>query len=228
MKKLILVRHGESVWNMENKFTGWTDVELSDKGRLEATEAGKLLKEKNYVFDMAYSSILKRANDTLDLILKEINQEDIEIKYSYKLNERHYGALQGLNKAETGEKYGQEQLMLWRRSVNTRPPLLTTDDERYPGNDPKYAGIDKSKLPFAESLKDTIERVAEYYDEEIKHEFDNKDTILLVAHGNTIRALIKYLENISDEEIIKLEIPTGKPLCYELDDNLNSIKRYYI
>ena len=228
MKKLVLVRHGESAWNKENKFTGWTDVELTENGVLEAMEAGKLLKQKGFCFDLAYSSVLKRANQTLDYILKMLNQEDITIKYSYKLNERHYGALQGLNKAETGEKYGQEQLLLWRRSVDTRPPLLEETDERSPLNDEKYKNISKELLPMGESLKDTIARVSEYYNEEIIKSFKDNDTIIVVAHGNSLRAFIKYLDKVTDEEIIKLEIPTGKPLCYELDDELNPITHYYV
>lgn len=228
MKKLVLIRHGESVWNMENRFTGWTDVTLSEKGIEEAKNAGALLKENGYMFDMAFSSVLKRANDTLDYVLKGLNQTDIKVVYNYKLNERHYGALQGLNKAETGEKYGEEQLKLWRRSVDTRPPLLETTDERFPGNDPKYSDIEPSLLPRGENLLDTIKRVSEYYNEVITKELYKNDSILIVAHGNSLRALIKYLDNITDEEVIGLEIPTGKPLCYELDDNLVPIKHYYV
>lgn len=228
MKRLVLVRHGESLWNKENKFTGWTDIELSKKGIEEAKEAGKLLKEKGYIFDMAYSSVLKRANDTLDYILEELKQTELKIIYSYKLNERHYGALQGLNKEETGKKYGQEQLMLWRRSANTRPPLLDKNDDRYPGNEEKYKNITEELLPLGESLNDTITRVSEYYNNVIKESFKNNDTIIVVAHGNSIRGLIKYLDNLTDEEVIKLEIPTGKPLCYELNKEINAIRRYYI
>lgn len=228
MKKIVLVRHGESVWNMENKFTGWTDVELSEKGIKEAKNAGILLKEKGYVFDLGFSSSLKRANDTLDYILEEMNQKNISIIYNYNLNERHYGALQELNKEETGKKYGQEQLLLWRRSVSTRPPLVTIDDKRYPGNDIKYKDIDRKLLPFGECLNDTIERVSKYYEEVIKEQLKENSTIIIVAHGNSLRGLIKYLDKMSDEEVIKLELPTGKPLCYEFNENLNPIKRYYI
>ena len=228
MKKIVLVRHGESVWNMENKFTGWTDVELSEKGIEEAKNAGILLKEKGYIFDLAFSSSLKRANDTLDYILEEMNQKNINIIYNYNLNERHYGALQGLNKEETGKKYGQEQLLLWRRSVSTRPPLLTVDDKRYPGNDIKYKDIDKKLLPLGECLNDTIQRVSKYYDEVIKEAMKENDTIIIVAHGNSLRGLIKYLDKMNDDEVIKLELPTGTPLCYEFDENLNPIRRYYI
>ena len=228
MKKIVLVRHGESVWNKENKFTGWTDVSLSEHGIEEAKNAGKLLKEKNYIFDIAYSSLLKRANDTLDYILEVLEQKDIDIVYNYMLNERHYGALQGLNKEETGKKYGQEQLMLWRRGANTRPPLLDEKDERYPGNDIKYKDIDKNLLPLGESLNDTMKRVSKYYNEVIKKTLKNNENIIIVAHGNSLRGLIKFLDNLTDEEVIKLEIPTGKPLCYEFDDELNPIKRYFL
>ena len=228
MKKIVLVRHGESIWNKENRFTGWTDVELTEKGIKEAKQAGILLKEKGFLFDIAYTSVLKRANDTLDYILEELNQNNLKIIYNYNLNERHYGALQGLNKAETGIKYGEKQLLLWRRSAHTRPPLLSVSDERYPGNDIKYKDIDKSLLPLGECLDDTIKRVSKYYNEEIKKELSINDNIIIVAHGNSLRGLIKYLDNLTDEEVIKLEIPTGKPLCYEFDDNLNPIKRYYL
>lgn len=221
---LVLVRHGESVWNMENRFTGWTDVGLSDKGILEAKEAGLLLKSKNYTFDVAFTSVLKRANDTLDIILKEM-ELNIPIHYSYKLNERHYGALQGLNKDETKVKYGEDQVKLWRRSASVRPPSLTKDDPRYPGNDPKYAGL--TDLPLTENLLDTVKRVVEYYESDIKDKL-KKQNVLIVAHGNSLRSLIKYLDNLSDDEVVNLEIPTGKPICYEFDENLNVIKHYYI
>jgi 2,3-bisphosphoglycerate-dependent phosphoglycerate mutase len=222
---LVLVRHGESVWNKENRFTGWTDVDLSDNGIKEASAAGLLLKSKGYTFDIAYTSVLKRANHTLDIILKEMNI-DIPIKYDYRLNERHYGALQGLNKDETKEKYGEEQVRLWRRSADVRPPSLTLDDPRYPGNDPKYNGIDN--LPLTENLNDTIKRVVEYYESDIIKDLKDNKNVLIVAHGNSLRGLIKYLDNLTDEEVISLEIPTGKPICYELDENLNIIKHYYI
>ena len=224
--KLVLVRHGESIWNKENRFTGWTDVELSDEGILEAKKAGLLLKKKGYTFTCAYSSLLKRANDTLDIMLKQMNL-NIPIKYSYKLNERHYGALQGLNKDETREKYGEEQVKLWRRSASVRPPSLTYDDPRFPGNDIKYKDIDKSLLPLTENLLDTMTRVIEYFESDIKKSL-KEGNVLVVAHGNSLRGLIKYLDNLSDEEIINLEIPTGKPICYELDDELKVIKHYYI
>ena len=227
MIKLILVRHGQSMWNLENRFTGWTDVELSENGIEEAKQAGIILKEQGYTFDMAYTSLLKRANDTLDYILKELNL-DIPIKYTYKLNERHYGALQGLNKDETKEKYGEEQVKLWRRSVDVRPPSLTYDDPRYPGNDEKYSNLTKEELPLTENLNDTIKRVVEYYNEEIVKELKNNKKIIIVAHGNSLRGLIKYLDNLTDEEVINLELDTGRPICYELDDNLTPIKHYYV
>ena len=228
MIKLVLVRHGQSMWNLENKFTGWTDVELSPKGIAEAKEAGKVLKEKGFSFDLAFTSVLKRAEDTLRYILKEMNEENIEIKRSWKLNERHYGALQGLNKEETKEKYGEKQVLLWRRSTDVRPPELDKSDKRYPGNDPKYNGLSEEELPKTENLLDTIKRVVEYWNLDIKPELENGRKIIIAAHGNSLRGLIKYLDNISDEDIIKLELQTGNPICYELDDNLKPIKHYYV
>ena len=224
---LVLVRHGESVWNKENRFTGWTDVELSDKGIEEAKEAGILIRNTFINFDIAYTSVLKRANDTLYLILKELNI-NIPIHYSYKLNERHYGALQGFNKEEIRNKYGEEQVRLWRRSVNVRPPSLTYEDPRYPGNDPKYNDLSVDELPLTENLEDTIKRVSSYYESDIKKSLMKGENVLVVAHGNSLRGLIKYLDNLTDEEVMDLEIPTGKPICYELDDNLNVIKHNYI
>ena len=228
MKKLVIVRHGQSLWNLENKFTGWTDVGLSDKGIEEAKSAGKLLKEKKYSFDIAFTSVLKRANDTLYYILDELNERDIPIKYSYKLNERHYGALQGLNKDETKEKYGEEQVKLWRRSADVRPPELTIDDERYPGNDPKYKDLSNEELPLTENLIDTIKRVTEYWQSDIAQTIKEGKNVIIVAHGNSLRGLIKYLDNLSNDEVTKLEIDTGRPICYELDDNLKPIRHYYI
>lgn len=228
MIKLVLVRHGQSMWNLENKFTGWTDVELSPKGIAEAKEAGKVLKEKGFSFDLAFTSVLKRAEDTLRYILKEMNEENIEIKRSWKLNERHYGALQGLNKEETKEKYGEKQVLLWRRSTDVRPPELDKSDKRYPGNAPKYNGLSEEELPKTENLLDTIKRVVEYWNSDIKPELENGRKIIIAAHGNSLRGLIKYLDNISDEDIIKLELQTGNPICYELDDNLKPIKHYYV
>ena len=228
MYKIILVRHGESLWNLENRFTGWTDIDLSENGIKEAREAGKLLKEKGYTFDLAYTSLLKRTKDTLFLILDEMNLKDIEIRESYLLNERHYGALQGMNKDEARKIYGEEQVKLWRRSASTRPPLLTYDDPRFPGNDPKYSNINKEDLPLGENLLDTVKRVSKYWEEEIKNEIKNNRKIIVAANGNSSRALIMYLENISEEDIMSLEIKTGAPIVYEFDDDLKPIRRYYL
>ena len=227
MIRLVLVRHGESVWNLENKFTGWTDVELSERGIEEAKQAGIILKNNGYVFDIAYTSVLKRANDTLKYILDEMDL-DIPIYKSYKLNERHYGALQGLNKKETGEKYGEEQLRLWRRSMDVRPPELNKNDPRYPGFDEKYRDLPDSELPTTENLQDTIKRVIDYWNSDIKDKILNNKKVIIVAHGNSLRGLMKYLDNISDEDIMDLELETGNPICYELDDNLKPIKHYYV
>lgn len=228
MIKLVLVRHGQSMWNLENRFTGWTDVELSEQGIKEAKEAGKVLKEKGFGFDVAYTSVLKRANDTLKYILEELGEENIPVKKSWRLNERHYGALQGLNKDETKEKYGAEQVLLWRRSTDVRPPALSKDDERYPGNDPKYSDLKENELPTTENLIDTIERVMEYWNSDIKKDLEAGKRVIIAAHGNSLRGLIKYLDNMTDEEIIKLELQTGNPICYELDDNLKPIRHYYL
>ena len=227
MIKLVLVRHGESVWNLENKFTGWTDVELSKNGIKEAKEAGSLLKENDFTFDIAFTSVLKRANDTLDIILKELDL-DIEIKKSWKLNERHYGALQGLNKDETRKKYGEEQVKLWRRSSNVRPPELTKEDSRYPGNDIKYKDLTEEELPLTENLNDTIKRVITYFNSDIKKELLNNKKVIIVAHGNSLRALMKYLDNMNEEDTINLELDTGKPIIYELNNDLKPIKHYYL
>ena len=228
MIKLVLVRHGQSQWNLENRFTGWTDVELSEQGVKEAREAGKVLKEKGFEFDVAYTSVLKRANDTLNYILEELGEKDIPIKKSWRLNERHYGALQGLNKDETREKYGAEQVLLWRRSTDVKPPELSEDDERYPGNDPKYSELPKEDLPKTENLIDTINRVMVYWDSDIKKDLLEGKRVIIAAHGNSLRGLIKYLDKMTDEEIIKLEIETGNPICYELDDDLKPITHYYL
>ena len=228
MIKLVLVRHGQSMWNLENRFTGWTDVELSEQGIKEAKEAGKVLKEKGYGFDVAYTSVLKRANDTLEYILEELGEQDIPVKKSWRLNERHYGALQGLNKDETREKYGEEQVLLWRRSTDVRPPELSKDDERYPGNDSKYSELKEEELPTTENLIDTIERVMVYWNSNIVKDLKAGKKVIIAAHGNSLRGLIKYLDNMTDEEVIKLELQTGNPICYELDDNLKPIKHYYL
>lgn len=228
MIKLVLVRHGQSMWNLENRFTGWTDVELSEQGIKEAKEAGKVLKEKGFDFDVAYTSVLKRANDTLKYILEELGEENIPVKKSWRLNERHYGALQGLNKDETKEKYGAEQVLLWRRSTDVRPPELSKDDKRYPGNDSKYSDLKENELPTTENLIDTIKRVMEYWNSDIKKDLEAGKRVIIAAHGNSLRGLIKYLDNMTDEEIIKLELQTGNPICYELDDNLKPIRHYYL
>jgi 2,3-bisphosphoglycerate-dependent phosphoglycerate mutase len=228
MIKLVLVRHGQSMWNLENRFTGWTDVELSEQGIKEAKEAGKVLKEKGFNFDVAYTSVLKRANDTLKYILEELGEENIPVKKSWRLNERHYGALQGLNKDETKEKYGAEQVLLWRRSTDVRPPELSKDDKRYPGNDPKYSDLKENELPTTENLIDTIKRVMEYWNSDIKKDLETGKRVIIAAHGNSLRGLIKYLDNMTDEEIIKLELQTGNPICYELDDDLKPIRHYYL
>ena len=224
MIKLVLVRHGQSEWNLENKFTGWTDVDLSENGVKEAIEAGKVLKEKGFTFDVAYTSVLKRANRTLDFILEELGEKDIPIHKSWRLNERHYGALQGLNKRETADKYGDEQVHIWRRSFDVRPPELSDNDERFLDMKKEYTEY----IPHTECLKDTIERVLPYWDSDILPSLKEGKKIIIVAHGNSLRGLIKYLDNISDDEIVGLEIQTGNPICYELDDNFKPITHYYL
>lgn len=228
MIKLVLVRHGQSIWNLENRFTGWTDVPLSEKGVKEAQEAGMVLKEKGFTFDLAFTSVLKRAEDTLDYILKEMDLSDIEIRHSWRLNERHYGALQGLNKDDTKKKYGEEQVKLWRRSADVRPPALTKEDERYPGHDSKYKDLTEEELPTTENLIDTIHRVITYWNTDIKQELEQGKQVIIVAHGNSLRGLMKYLDNMSDEEVMNLEIETGNPICYELNDDLTPIRHYYL
>lgn len=234
MYKIVLLRHGESVWNMENRFTGWTDVDLSEKGVGEAHEAGRLLKKNDFSFDLVFTSVLKRAIKTMDIVLKEMALANLPVKYSWRLNERHYGALQGLNKQETALKYGDEQVKIWRRSYAVQPPALTKDDERYPGNDSLYkellkkGEISEADLPLTECLKDTVERFLPYWKKEIAPEVENGKNVLIVAHGNTLRALVKYLDKVSDKEIVELNIPTGAPLVYELDDNLRPLKHYYL
>lgn len=228
MIKLVLVRHGQSIWNLENRFTGWTDVPLSEQGVKEAKEAGMILKEQGFTFDLAFTSVLKRAEDTLDYILKEMDLSDIEIRHSWRLNERHYGALQGLNKDDTKKKYGEEQVKLWRRSADVRPPALTKEDERYPGHDPKYKDLTEEELPTTENLIDTIHRVITYWNTDIKQELEQGKQVIIVAHGNSLRGLMKYLDNMSDEEVMNLEIETGNPICYELNDDLTPIRHYYL
>ena len=226
--KLVLLRHGESQWNLENRFTGWTDVELSQNGIIEAKSSGQLLTDKGYLFDLVYTSVLRRAIQTMDLCLEEMGIENIPIKYYWQLNERHYGALQGLNKAETAQKYGDEQVLVWRRSYDTPPPPLDLDDERHPRFDERYSDIDTSKLPNSECLKDTVNRFLPLWHEIIAPIIQSGKKVLIVAHGNSLRALVKYLDKISDKEIVGLNIPTGIPLVYELDNHLNPIKHYYL
>ena len=226
--KLVLIRHGESEWNKLNLFTGWTDVGLSEKGIIEANEAGFLLKENNFDFDICYCSYLKRAINTLNIVLERMDRQWLPVIKTWKLNERHYGALQGLNKAETAEKYGEEQVKLWRRSFDVPPPALDKDDKRCPHNQAPYRNVDKSELPYNESLKDTIERVIPYYEEVIKKDMLDGKRVLITAHGNSLRALVKYLDNLTDEEIISVNIPTGIPLVYEFDDNFKVTNKYYL
>lgn len=228
MYKIVLIRHGESQWNKDNRFTGWTDVDLSDKGKLEAVEAGKLLKAEGFTFDKAYTSVLKRAIKTLWYVLEELDLMWIPVDKAWQLNERHYGALQGLNKGETAEKFGNEQVLIWRRSYDVQPPLLEASDERYPGNDPRYANSKKENLPFTECLEDTVARVIPYWNEFIVPDIKAGKKLIVAAHGNSLRALVKYLDNISDEDILKLNIPTGVPLVYELDENLKPISSRYL
>jgi 2,3-bisphosphoglycerate-dependent phosphoglycerate mutase len=228
MIKLVLLRHGESDWNKENRFTGWTDVDLSAKGAAEAHEGGKLLREGGYVFDVAYTSVLKRAIRTLWIALEELDQMWIPIHNTWRLNERHYGALQGLNKAETAAKFGDKQVLIWRRSYDIPPPALTADDSRYPGNDPRYTSLTAAELPLTECLKDTVARFLPYWHETIAPVLKAGKRVIIAAHGNSLRALVKYLDNVSDADIVELNIPTGIPLVYELDDDLKPIRHYYL
>ena len=234
MIKLVLVRHGQSMWNLENKFTGWTDVELSPNGEKEADEAGDVLKKGGYSFDLAFSSVLKRANHTMDHILARLGESNIEKHYSWRLNERHYGALQGLNKAESAEKWGKEQVHVWRRSATVPPLVLEKNDPRWPGNDPKYQELIKKgemtieDCPLTECLVDTAKRVKPYFDSEIAPAIKSGKKVLIVAHGNSLRALVMELEGLDANEIVSVEIPTGNPLVYELDDNLKPITKYYL
>jgi len=228
MKKLVLVRHGESIWNLENRFTGWTDVELSKNGIEEAESAGEILKSDGYLFDIAYTSYLKRAIHTLWKVLDKLDQNWIPVRKTWHLNERHYGALQGLNKTEITEKYGIEQVNLWRRGYQVRPPELEVSDDRYPGKELKYRNLSLEELPLTECLKDTVDRFLPYCHKEIFPKIKSGEKVLISAHGNTLRALVKYLDGISDADISSLNIPTGIPLVYELDDNLKPIKHYYL
>ena len=228
MIKLVLIRHGESMWNKENRFSGWTDVPLTPKGRKEAEAAGRTLKQEGYTFDTAYTSVLNRAIKTLWLVLEEMDLMWIPVVHNWRLNERHYGALQGLNKAETAEKHGMEQVHIWRRSYDIRPPALTTDDPRYPGNDPRYSGLKSGEIPLTECLKDTVERFLPYWYETIAPTLKSGKRVLIAAHGNSLRALIKYLDNISDRNIVELNIPTGIPLVYELNNDLTPVQHYYL
>jgi 2,3-bisphosphoglycerate-dependent phosphoglycerate mutase len=228
MHKVVLLRHGESTWNKENRFTGWHDVDLTDRGREEAREAGRLLKEGGYVFDAAFTSVLKRAIKTLGIALDTLDQLWIPVTKSWKLNERSYGALQGLNKAETAAKHGEAQTKIWRRSFDIPPPPLTLDDERHPSHDPRYSGLKASELPLTESLKDTIARFMPYWHEAIAPAIRSGQRIVIAAHGNSLRALVKDLDNIPESEITELNIPTGIPLVYELDDDLKPLRHYYL
>ena len=225
---LVLLRHGESEWNKQNLFTGWTDVDFSENGRSEAEMAGKLLKEEGFDFDVCYTSYLKRAIHTLDIVLDQMDRDWLPVTKSWKLNERHYGALQGLNKAETAEKYGEDQVKIWRRSYDVPPPALDADDERNPAKQEQYRGIPAEDLPLTESLKDTVARVVPYFNEVIKPKMLSGDRVIIVAHGNSLRALVKYLEDISDDEIVEVNIPNGAPLVYEFDRDFNIISKRYL
>lgn len=228
MFKLVLLRHGQSVWNQENRFTGWTDVALTEQGKAEARTAGQLLKAEGFQFDKAYTSVLKRAISTLWLALEEMDQMWIPIDNTWKLNERHYGALQGLNKAETTAQHGKEQVHIWRRSYDTPPPALASDDPRSPACEVRYKTLSQAEIPLTESLKSTVDRVIPFYEETIVPQIKAGQNLLIAAHGNSLRALVKYLDGISDEDISELNIPTGVPLVYELDENLKPIKHYYL
>ena len=228
MKKLVLIRHGESEWNKKNLFTGWTDVDLSEKGHEEAKAGGQLLKKEGYSFDLCYTSYLKRAIHTLNHVLDEMDLAYLPVVKSWKLNERHYGALQGLNKADTAAKYGEDQVKIWRRSFNVKPPALENDDERAPKNQAMYKGIDPEELPLTESLETTIARAVPYFDDVIRPEILSGKRVLIAAHGNSLRALVKFFDHLSEDEIVGVNIPTGVPLVYEFDDDMNAIKHYYL
>ena len=228
MPTLVLLRHGESTWNKDNRFTGWTDVDLSERGREEARAAGRLLEDGGYAFDLAYTSVLKRAIRTLWIALDELDQMWLPIIGSWRLNERHYGALQGLNKAETAEQHGEAQVKIWRRSYDIPPPPLPPDDPRHAARDPRYAGLSPSEIPLTESLKETVERFLPYWHDVIAPSILSGQRVLIAAHGNSLRALVKYLDNIGNDEIVELNIPTGIPLVYELDEQLKPIRHYYL
>ena len=228
MYKLVLLRHGESTWNKENRFTGWTDVDLSERGRAEAKEAGRLLREGGYGFDLAYTSVLKRAIRTLGITLDALDLLWIPVVKDWRLNERHYGALQGLNKAATAAKHGEAQTKIWRRSYDIPPPPLTADDPRHPSHDPRYAGLAANELPLTETLKDTVARFLPYWHQTIAPSIKDGKRVIVAAHGNSLRALVKYLDHIDEQTIVELNIPTGIPLVYELDDNLKPLRHYYL
>lgn len=228
MKKVVLLRHGESTWNKENRFTGWTDVDLTEKGIGEAVLAGKILKENEFVFEKAFTSYLKRAIKTLNVVLDVMDLDWIPVEKSWKLNEKHYGMLQGLNKAETAAKYGEEQVLIWRRSYDVAPAPLAIDDPRNPQLDIRYKAVSRKNIPLTESLKDTVERIVPYWKNEIIPSLNSSDQIIVAAHGNSLRGIIKYLKNISEEDIIKLNLPTGVPYVFEFDDKLNLVKDYFL
>ncbi len=228
MHTLVLIRHGQSTWNLENRFTGWTDVDLTEQGIQEAIAGGKLMKKEGYTFDMAFTSVLKRAIKTLNFALDQMDLDWIPVVKTWRLNERHYGGLQGLNKAETSQKHGEDQVLIWRRSYDIPPPELTREDDRYPGHDARYAELSNDHLPLTECLKDTVERFLPYWRESIAPVILDGKKVIIAAHGNSLRALVKYLDNISDEEILKLNIPTGVPLVYELDQDLHPIRHLYL
>jgi 2,3-bisphosphoglycerate-dependent phosphoglycerate mutase len=228
MKKLVLLRHGESIWNRDNRFTGWTDVDLSERGMAEARKAGQTLREQGYIFDVAYISVLKRAIRTLWIVLEEMDLMWLPVYNSWRLNERHYGALQGLNKAETAVKYGEEQVLIWRRSYDVPPPPLEETDSRYPGNDPRYCELDKSNVPLTECLKDTVERFLPYWRGTLAPAVHAGKRVIISAHGNSLRALVKHLDDVSNADIVSMNIPTGIPLIYELNDDLKPEHHYYL
>jgi 2,3-bisphosphoglycerate-dependent phosphoglycerate mutase len=228
MYKVVLLRHGESIWNKENLFTGWTDVDLSEKGVEEAKEGGRVLRNEGYIFDVAFTSVLKRAIRTLWLALEEMDLMWIPVHNSWRLNERHYGALQGLNKAQTAQKYGEGQVKVWRRSYDVQPPALTPDDPRFPGKDPRYAHLQPEELPLTECLKDTVARTLPYWHEAIAPAVRAGQRVIVAAHGNSLRGLVMYLDNVSEKEIVELNIPTGIPLVYELDEGLKPLRHYYL